>query len=47
LAGTKLTLGHDLGIDGDTEAFARNEAASALLAREYHGPFVPPKENEI
>lgn len=44
---TKLTLGQHLRIDGDSEAFASNDAANALLAREYRAPFVLPKENEI
>jgi predicted dehydrogenase len=44
---TPLTLGAYLRIDGDREAFAGNQAANALLTREYRKPFVVPTEAEI
>ena len=42
LAETKMTLGAALQIDAAKERFARNDAANALLAREYRSPFVLP-----
>lgn len=43
----KLTLGPRLFIDGDTELFAKNQKADALLTREYRKPFIVPAENAI
>ena len=44
---TKLTLGVVLTPDGDRERFVDNDAANALLTREYRKPFVVPTEAEV
>ncbi|MCB1277733.1 MAG: gfo/Idh/MocA family oxidoreductase, partial [Prosthecobacter sp.] len=44
---TLLTLGQHLRVDGDKESFLGNDAANALLAREYRAPFLLPKLGEI
>ncbi|MBI3466579.1 MAG: Gfo/Idh/MocA family oxidoreductase [Planctomycetes bacterium] len=44
---TPLTLGPLLRLDDEREAFAGNEAANHLLAREYRKPFVVPAEGEV
>jgi predicted dehydrogenase len=47
LAETPLTLGEFLQLDGEKESFRGNEAAKALLTREYRRPFVVPSEGEV
>ena len=44
---TPLTLGAVLAIEPGREAFVGNDAANALLTREYRKPFVVPSESEI
>lgn len=44
---TPITLGPVLEMDPTTETFTNNDAANALLTREYRKPFVVPAENEI
>jgi len=44
---TKLTLGVVLTPDGDRERFVENDAANALLTRDYRKPFVVPTEAEV
>jgi len=44
---TRLTLGPWLEFDPDAERFPGNDAANALLTREYRPPFVMPAENEV
>ncbi len=44
---TPVTLGPMLEMDPRKEVFTNNDAANALLTREYRRPFVVPGENEI
>jgi hypothetical protein len=44
---TKLTLGPKLAIDAKNEKFVGNDAANALLGREYRKPFVVPNEADL
>ena len=44
---TKLTLGPQLQLEADREAFVNNTSANALLSREYRKPFIVPSENEV
>lgn len=44
---TPLTLGPQLRLDENREAFANNTKADAFLSREYRKPFVVPTENEV
>lgn len=47
VAQSKLTLGATLQLDPGKERFAKNDAANALLAREYRAPFVLPTEAQL
>ncbi len=44
---TRLTLGPWLKFDPEKERFVGNEAANAMLTREYREPFVVPSESEV
>jgi len=44
---TPLTLGQHLAIDSASERFVDNDAATALLARQYRKPFSLPSEAEL
>ena len=44
---TKLTLGPQLQLEAEREAFVNNTSANALLSREYRKPFIVPSENEV
>ncbi len=47
LAKTPMTLGPMLEMDPKTETFPGNDAANALLTREYRKPFVVPAAGEV
>ncbi|HYW78428.1 MAG TPA: Gfo/Idh/MocA family oxidoreductase [Thermoguttaceae bacterium] len=47
LAKTKLTLGPMLKMDPKSETFLGNDAANAMLTREYREPFVVPAAGEV
>lgn len=44
---TPLTFGEHLAIDSAGEKFKNNDAANAMLGREYRAPFTLPKASEI
>jgi len=44
---TQLTLGPMLGMNATAETFVGNDAASALLTREYRKPFVVPAAGQV
>jgi len=44
---TKMTLGPMLKMDPKTETFADNDAANAMLTREYRKPFVVPGPEDV
>ncbi|MEE8450973.1 MAG: hypothetical protein V3R99_03630 [Thermoguttaceae bacterium] len=46
-AKTKLTLGPMLKMHPKSETFADNDAANAMLTREYRAPFVVPAAGEV
>ena len=47
MAATKLTVGPVLKCDPETESFPGNDAANALLTREYRKPFVVPPAGQV
>jgi len=40
----QVQLGETLELDPEKESFVGNDAANALLTREYRAPFIVPKE---
>lgn len=47
MAATKLQVGPALTIDPQTESFPGNDAANAMLTREYRKPFVVPAAGQV
>ena len=47
MAGTKLQVGPVLTFDPQSETFPGNDAANAMLTREYRTPFVVPAAGQV
>ena len=47
MAATKLRVGPSLAFDPKEETFPGNEAANAMLTREYRAPFVVPPAGKV